>query len=43
MDSQSDLKTQIKDQLLKWKKDNELFQDVFFHTKRKNKELALNT
>lgn len=41
MIARSDLKIEIKNQLLKWKKEYELFQDVFSHTEGKNKELAL--
>lgn len=41
MISQSDLKNEIKNQLVKWKKEYALFRDVFSHTAGKNKELAL--
>ena len=41
MIARSDLKIEIKNQLLKWKKEYELFQDLFSHTAGKNKELAL--
>jgi len=41
MIARSDLKIEIKNQLLKWKKEYELFRDAFSHTAGKNKELAL--
>ena len=41
MIARSDLKTEIKNQLLKWKKEYELFRDAFSQTTGKNQEPAL--
>ena len=41
MNARSELKVEIKNQLLKWKKEYEVFQEVYSHTAGKNQELAL--
>ena len=41
MSARSDLKVEMKNQLLKWKKKYALFQDAFSHSEGKNQELAL--
>ena len=41
MSARSELKIEIKNQLLKWKKDYAVFQEVYSHAAGKNRELAL--
>jgi dsRNA-specific ribonuclease len=41
LDTQSNLKTEIKNQLIKWKKEKPFFTDCFSHTDGRNPKIAL--